>query len=304
MIKLLVADDDAVSRKMVEKSALSLKLKVSSAADGNAARDIIERVPINIAILDWMMPGITGIDLSREIRKRKSKEYQYILLLTARNHSEDIIRGLSAGADDYITKPFNLKELEARLKIGKRIINLQRNLLLTQKKLQAIAVHDDLTGLYNRREILRNLEEKFIQAQRETHPLGIIMLDIDHFKQINDRHGHQIGDTVLAEVGRRLKKGLRPYDKVGRYGGEEFLIILPKCGPKATKIIAERVRRNLGDEKIKTGNGDLRVTISLGCAITDPQEVTTVEKLLYRSDMALYHAKAQGRNRVSVKENE
>jgi two-component system cell cycle response regulator len=300
MIKLLIADDDPVSRKLLEKHSRDWKFKVYTAINGVEAFNILKKEKINIAILDWMMPEMTGIEICRKLRKQKSEEYQYIILLTSRNHPEDIITGLSNGADDYITKPFNTKELEARIKIGKRIIDLQRQLLRAQEKLHEIAIHDSLTTLYNRGEILKNLEEKFIQTKRENQPLGTIMLDIDHFKRINDEHGHQTGDRVLSELARRLKSGLRPYDRVGRYGGEEFLIVLPNCNEKTTLLIAERIRKKIAGSGFKTSKGNLDVSVSLGCAVTDHRAGSSPEDILQRSDIALYKAKNDGRNRVCL----
>ncbi len=302
MIKLLVADDDPVSRKILEKHTSSWGFKVYSAKNGKEARDILSKKEIHIALLDWMMPEMSGIELCSQIRKKKSKKkYKYIILLTSKDNQEDIITGLEAGADDYITKPFNIKEFEARLKTGMRIITLQHQLLKSQKELQRIAIHDSLTGLLNRREITRILKERFIQAQREEHPIGTIILDIDHFKKINDNHGHQIGDTVLVEVAQRLQGNLRPYDKIGRYGGEEFLIVLPKCDPGTTQQIAERIRRDVFKKGFRSKNGSINVTISLGCAVVEHTEDTSVEELLNRSDEALYKAKNNGRNRVSFR---
>lgn len=300
MLRLLIADDDPVSRKLVEKQGRNLDFKVFAAENGKEAMDTFKTKKINVAILDWMMPEMTGIEVCEQIRKGKTKEYQYIILLTSRNNPQDIIKGLNIGADDYITKPFDLKELEARLNIGRRIMNLQKDLLRAQQKLYKISIHDNLTNLNNRKEILRNLEEKFNQSKREGQFLGIIMLDIDHFKKINDHYGHQTGDMVLTEMAKRLKTGLRPYDKVGRYGGEEFLIVLPNCNQDTTRKIAERIRREIAKKGFASNKGKLKVTISMGCTVTGQSEKTTVEALINRSDIALYKAKSNGRNRVCV----
>jgi len=300
MIKLLIVDDDAVFRTLVERHACSLDFAVYSAENGRAALDILQEKKINILVLDWMMPGMTGIELCARIRKQKTNEYRYIILLTSRNQTRDIVEGLTAGADDYITKPFNQKELQARLNIGKRIITLQQQLMSAKQKLHQIAIHDNLTRLFNRGEILRNLEEKLNQAKRERQPLGVILLDVDHFKQVNDRYGHQTGDSVLVEIARRMQKTLRPYDKVGRYGGEEFLIVLPNCDRVTTCEVGERIRKNIGGSRFKTREDSIRVTISLGGVVTDPARPISAQELLHRSDMALYRSKNDGRNRVTV----
>jgi len=301
MIKLLVADDDPVSRRILEKHNSAWGFKVYSAKNGKEARDILSKKDIHIAILDWMMPEISGIELCSQIRKKESKtKYKYIILLTSKDNQEDIITGLEAGADDYITKPFNIKEFEARLKIGKRIIDLQHQLLRTQEKLYKIAIHDSLTGLLNRREITRILKERFIQAQREKHPIGTIILDIDHFKKVNDNHGHQIGDTVLVEVAQRLQGDLRPYDKIGRYGGEEFLVILPNCDKASTRQVAERLRRTICQTTFNTGNRAINISISLGGAVAEGPHHISMDELLRLSDVALYRAKNNGRNRTYI----
>jgi len=300
MIRMLIADDDMVSRRMVEHAVARMGIQVFTADDGDSALKIMREQGIHMAILDWMMPRISGIRLCRLIRGETEADYRYIILCTARNQPEDIVKGLSAGADDYITKPYNIRELEARIKIGKRILNLQHKLLSVQDELRSIAVHDGLTGLLNRREISRILEERCIQSQREQRPLGVIMLDIDHFKAINDRLGHPAGDAVLQEAARRIRTCLRPYDKVGRYGGEEFLLILPGCDHERTRKIAERVRRSISASPIDAGDGKPAITASLGCMVAGPGEGVTPAAALRRSDAALYRAKAKGRDRVEM----
>ncbi|HDP95129.1 MAG TPA: diguanylate cyclase [Candidatus Aminicenantes bacterium] len=300
MINLLIADDDNVSRIMVEKSARSQGFNVFIATDGDAAMNIIRGENIHIAILDWMMPRVSGIELCRHMRRQNASEYQYIILCTARNQSEDIVEGLNAGADDYITKPYKIRELEARLRIGKRIIDLQHKLIRTQEKLKRMAIHDSLTSLLNHGEISRILEEQWLQTRREKRPLGVILLDIDHFKTVNDRYGHQAGDAVLVEISRRLKECMRPYDKVGRYGGEEFLALLPNCDHANTARIAERIRRRISATPVTAFEHEHHITISLGGTVVEADETTPAEKILHRSDMALYRAKANGRDRAEM----
>lgn len=299
-IRLLIADDDAVSRMMVERSVQGPHTQVFTAKDGKTALEIMRDNEIHIAILDWMMPHLSGIQLCRHIRRQKSREYRYIILCTARNNPADIVKGLNAGADDYITKPYNTRELEARLKIGKRIIDLQRKLLRAQEELRRIAVHDGLTGLLNHREINRILEKQCIRSSREKQPLGVVMLDIDHFKAVNDHLGHQAGDAVLIEVARRIRQCLRPYDMVGRYGGEEFLVILPNCDRARSRKAAERIRHRIAAHTVTAGGVDKAVTASLGVAVLTPGGKADPVSLIRRSDKALYIAKGNGRNRVEM----
>lgn len=300
MIKLLIADDDNVSRLMVERSARDQGFEVFTAAEGKSAMEILSDEGVHVAILDWMMPGVSGIELCRHMRRHNAYEYQYIILCTARNQAGDIVEGLNAGADDYITKPYNIKELEARLRIGKRIIELQHTLMRTQEKLRSMAIHDSLTNLLNRGEISRILEEQWLQTRREKRHLGVILLDIDHFKTVNDRYGHQVGDAVLIEVSRRLKECMRPYDKIGRYGGEEFLALLPNCDQLNTARIAERIRRRVSETPIAAFEHKHHISISLGCTVVTPEESTAPETILLRSDTALYRAKANGRDRAEM----
>jgi two-component system, cell cycle response regulator len=255
-----------------------------------------------LAILDWMMPGMEGIELCRRIRSRDQSPYRYVLLLTAKDDKQDVIAGLEAGADDYLTKPFDVDELRARVRAGKRILDLQAALIHAQDDLQSAALHDSLTGLWNRGAILDLLRREVCRRQRTGDALGVIMADIDYFKKINDTHGHLIGDAVLQEVTRRLAVHVRPYDVVGRYGGEEFLIVFPGCNAPDLVVGAERLRHCIADQPIETSVGQIPVTLSLGLASVQQGENETLgcETFLHRADEALYAAKARGRNRVET----
>jgi diguanylate cyclase (GGDEF)-like protein len=300
MIRLLIAEDDPISMKILEKHTREWGFEVYTVNNGKKALEIFQKKNIQIALLDWMMPHLSGIDLCKHIRKQTCEEYTYLILLTSRKDQDDVIEGLTAGADDYITKPFNSHELKVRLKTGSRIINLQLQLLESKRKIQEIAIHDSLTTLLNRAEIIRILSEEFEQAQREKKPLGIIMLDIDHFKKINDTFGHPFGDSVLNKVALRLKENIRIYDKIGRYGGEEFLAVLPNCSLDKAGQIAERLRLTICNRKIKIDTKLLSISISLGCTSTENLNMSSPEKLLSISDNALYDAKKKGRNCVVI----
>jgi diguanylate cyclase (GGDEF)-like protein len=300
MIKLLIAEDDLVSMKILEKHAKTWGFDVYTANNGKKAWNTFQKENTQIAILDWMMPRMSGIELCEHIRQKTSEEYAYIILLTSRKNQNDVITGLIAGADDYITKPFNIPELKVRLKIGSRIIKLQQQLLESKRKIQEIAIHDGLTTLLNRAEIVRILSEAFEQARREKKPLGAIMLDIDHFKKINDNFGHQTGDSVLTKIAIRLKENIRPYDKIGRYGGDEFLVVLPNCGLIEVAQIAERLRVSICKKKIKTENQLLNISTSLGCTSLENPNISSPKELMNISDHALYEAKKEGRNQVVI----
>ena len=299
VIKVLIAEDNAVSAKILQKNINDWGYEVVLAKDGKEAWSSLQNEGIKLAILDWMMPEINGIQLCKKIRQNdhlgKDQEYTYIILLTAKDEQKDLIKGFSAGADDYIRKPFNHLELKARLKTGKRIIDLQ-------KQLQEQASRDSLTELWNRKRMFRILDKEINRANRDNLPVAIIMIDIDKFKSINDSHGHQVGDLVLKEVTHVLKKSVRNYDEICRYGGDELLIILPNCNVAKTESIAERLRQNMNKHRIDSDTVSLNVTLSFGGASTESYSSDiTSEALIMAADKALLEAKNKGRNRVVLK---
>lgn len=291
-MKVLIAEDNIILSRNLAKNISNWGYKVITARNGSEAWNSILKENIRLAILDWMMPGLDGITLCRKIRKElptKKSEYVYIILLIGKNQQDEIIEGLSAGADDYMIKPANIFELKVRLMNGSRIIDLEDKRIL-------LATTDSLTDLWNRRKIFDIFEEELDRGTREHVDVGAIMIDIDNFKQINDNFGHAAGDRVLKEVAFRLKHALRLYDKIGRYGGDEMLIVLPNCGQNNLTVIAERLRRIICTKKININAGDLEITISLGGASTQSLKEISLDKLLESSDKALYLAKRRGRN--------
>ena len=244
-----------------------------------------------------MMPGMDGVEICRRIRSANREPYIYILLLTARTESHDLIEGMDAGADDYLTKPFNAHELRVRLHAGRRILDLQEELLKAREALREQATHDGLTGLLNRTTILDKLDDELSRAVRTGTPVSVLMTDLDRFKSINDTHGHLAGDAVLREAARRLKSAARRYDSVGRYGGEEFLVVLPGCDASDAALQAERMREAIGATPFLASSQPISVTVSLGVACVSH---CAPEALVREADDALYEAKAQGRNRVVV----
>ena len=300
MANILIAEDDRVCRMVLEKNLRDWGYEVRSAVNGKTAWQEIQKGDIQIAIVDWIMPKIDGAELCKKIREDSQSSYIYVIMLTVKSQKEDIRAGLASGADDYITKPFDSEELRARLETGKRIIGLQNELLKSKKILEKLATHDTLTGLLNRSEILDLLQGECSRADRERKPLSAIMLDIDLFKDINDTYGHLAGDEVLVEVGSRMKKVLRKYDKVGRYGGDEFLVVCPNCILTSAERIAQRLRRAIHSERIRTESGPVYATVSLGCASTENQDRASSEYLVRTSDKAMYHSKNKGRDCVTV----
>jgi len=296
--RVLVAEDDAMFRRILRSWLEAWGYQVTLAEDGAKAWNLLQEDPApQLLILDWMMPEINGVDLCRLVRERGRSPYQYILLVTAKDDKQDLIRGLEAGADDYLPKPFDKNELRARLRTGRRILTLQDQQIKMLEQLQFQATHDGLTGIWNRSAIMELLRGEFDSAARNRSELGVLMLDLDHFKRINDTYGHPTGDAVLRDVGRRIQKAVRSCDLVGRYGGEEFLILLPGCGGGQLELCGERIRFAISCEPIRTEGLAIDVTVSIGSVVADTTHRREKEALSV-ADAALYEAKKQGRNRV------
>jgi diguanylate cyclase (GGDEF)-like protein len=299
-MQILIAEDDANSRRLLQATLAKQGYDVMAACDGEAAWDALQAPDApRLAILDWRMPGIDGPQVCREVRKRGDQGYVYLLLLTARDRHQDLIEGLEAGADDYLFKPFDVFELKARLDVGRRILDLQRQLLSAYEEMRHRATHDALTGIYNRGAILESLNQEWLRIQRDGSSLGVIMADIDHFKRINDTYGHPAGDAVLREVARRMRAVVRAYDAIGRYGGEEFLVVLPGCKTEVLLAMAERLRESIGGSPISIDSQAVPVTMSIGVSSTAGQPGVDAHALLHKADVALYEAKRGGRDRIA-----
>jgi two-component system cell cycle response regulator len=298
-MNVLIADDNGEYRRLLQRTLEQWGYTTILAADGAAAWDVLQRADApEMAIVDWMMPGIDGIDLVKRLRARDNASYTYVLLLTSRSELNDVELGLYAGSDDYLTKPFELPELKARLFAGSRVLQLHHKLHTTIEKLDQIARHDSLTQLLNRKAILAALADEMERARRGNGQVGVMMIDVDYFKKVNDVYGHPTGDAVLTEVAQRLKASIRTYDSAGRYGGEEFLICLPSCDSAAAAEIAERIRLGICGNPVAAEGHSLSVSVSIGVA--DSTTAPDWEDLIRCADEALYAAKRAGRNRVSV----
>jgi len=298
-MRILVAEDEITYRHMLKTFLTKWGYEVVVASDGLEAWEALwsEDRP-RLAILDWMMPGMDGVEICRAIRQGKSDPYIYLLLLTSRDQKQDMVQGFEAGADDYLIKPFDPHELRARIHAGGRIVELQDRLIRAQEALRVQATHDPLTGLLNRRACLDSLLAELSRGGRTGSPVCIGMADIDHFKRVNDAHGHLTGDEVLCEVARRMQDSLRRYDAIGRFGGEEFLLVLPGCSIEEGVKLAERICHVVSSEPVKVKNWSFEVSISLGVAVANQPAPGDVEALLRSADAALYRAKEAGRNRV------
>lgn len=299
--KVLIAEDDPVSRRLLELFLVKWGFEVTIATSGTEALHLLERMDApRLAILDWMMPGMEGIQVCQKLRETADRRYVYVLLLTARTQKEDLLQGLKSGADDYLTKPFDAQELRARLHVGQRILDLQDQLIAAGEQLLYRATHDSLTGIVNRGVIMDTLRQERARQAREGGSFGLILADLDHFKYVNDTYGHLAGDEVLREAARRMTASIRPYDSVGRYGGEEFLIVVPSSDAKGTLGLAERIRRAIEAQPVLANSIPISVTASLGVTASVSSSPLDAQEILRLADAALYRAKELGRNRCEL----
>ena len=297
-MKVLIADDSATSRELLRRALSHWGYELVMAEDGEQAWEILAQPdPPPMAILDWVMPHMTGPEVCRKVRETHREPYTYILLLTSKNTKGETVEGMEAGADDYIVKPFDQHELQVRLRAGKRIVDLQMDLLRAREELRERANKDLLTMLPNRPAIASTLDTEISRCHRDRRTVGVILLDIDHFKRINDTYGHFTGDAVLRETAIRLRGNMRPYDQVGRYGGEEFLVVLPNCDLEQAGNQAERMRARLHGAPMIVDGVEINVSASFGVTVSDGSE-RSPDLFVRVADEALYRAKAGGRNCV------
>jgi two-component system cell cycle response regulator len=302
-LKVLIVEDDAVSRRVLQVTLTKWGYHVVTASNGLEAWQILRQSDApRLAIVDWVMPGMDGLELCREIRKMDDVPYIYTLLLTGKGSTEDVVEGMHAGADDYIRKPFDPGELKVRLRAGKRILDLQAELLAARESLRYQATHDSLTGLLNRGAILEFLRNEVEKTSRRNIDLSLIVADVDHFKQINDTYGHIVGDAVLCEAGRRMKNAVRSDDSVGRYGGEEFLIVLPGCSADQAMGLSERLKSDISGQAVELPGMSITFTISFGLASAKCRQGEDAGRLVQAADRALYQAKNRGRNCIVLAE--
>ncbi len=298
-LSVLVAEDDPMFRRILKSWLENWGYRLTIVEDGTQAWQVLQQEPQpELLILDWVMPGIDGPEICHRVRARQRTPYQYVLLVTSRDGSADVVAGLEAGADDYLTKPFERNELRARLTVGRRILALQDGLIRAREELRFQATHDVLTGIWNRRALLDLLQRELERASRSDSSTALLMLDLDHFKEVNDKYGHLAGDAVLRDVARRVMQVIRSYDFVGRYGGEEFLVVLPGCDRIHAFQSAERIRAAVAAAPINANNLEISVTTSIG--VTAVAAEACEKQLLAVADAALYQAKSEGRNRTKV----
>ena len=301
---ILLAEDDPISRRLFEKILTKEGFSVTTAENGREALDLTQRQFFPLVLTDWQMPEVEGPDLCRMIRRENSEGYVYIIMLTSKGSKDDIISGLKAGADDFLTKPAHHEELLARINTGIRILELEKSLKNAVDKIHIMSITDPLTEIYNRSFINERLPQEIERAIRYDRDLSIIICDIDHFKKVNDdTHGHLAGDTVLKKFAQCLKNNFRQgVDWVGRFGGEEFLLVLPETNLSGAMVLAERIREAVDQcEMAFNGGIKLSITASFGAtsfSCVDKNQAVTPEVLLGEADMLLYDAKEGGRNQV------
>jgi two-component system cell cycle response regulator len=300
-VKILIADDDRISRRLLEKTLEREGYEVVAVDNGRLA---LEQLSLpdgpRLALLDWMMPGMDGPGVCAEIREQTGRRYIHLVLVTSRGSKQDIVAGLEAGADDYLTKPWDPAELTARLRVGQRILQLEDRLVEARETMRFKASHDPLTSLFNRGVIVDLLGRELSRTSRENRSTVVMLGDLDQFKNVNDTYGHAVGDEVLRETAKRLLASVRSYDLVGRYGGEEFLIVLNNCDSSQAVLRAEEVRNGIASHPVQTKRGPLPITMSLGVLASGDWNLHLVEEVLSEADSALYQAKTDGRNCVRV----
>ena len=296
---ILVVDDNPDNLEIISTRLRFRGYEVSTAERGDEAIRMVKDNEPDLILLDIMMPDMDGYEVARRIRAEDEISFIPIIVVTARDSTEDKVTGLDAGADDYLTKPINFPELEARVRSMLRIKRLQDQLEEKNRELEQLSISDGLTGLYNHRHLHELLQDEFERSRRTEEPVSVVMFDLDRFKEVNDTYGHQAGDTVLTELADILRETAREIDKLGRYGGEEFMAILPDSDPKAGVTFAERVREMVEKQHFDIqADEPLRMTISAGVATYPTDDADGARRLVHYADQALYSAKNSGRNRV------
>lgn len=298
-----MVEDSPVYQRLISGHLRRWGFDVIALTDGLEAWTVLQQPHSpKLALMDWVMPKMDGTEVCRRLREQgASASYVYTILLTAKDNREDLLRAMEAGADDYLVKPFDELELKAKLMVGKRILALQEELISAREAMRHSATHDSLTGLMNRKAVMDGLGKELARSKREGTSVAVALVDVDHFKVVNDELGHLFGDEALKQVAHRLRSGLRNYDSVGRYGGEEFLLVLPGCDLAAAVVRAEQIRAGISATPVKTAAAQRSVTVSVGVAVSKGAGEGDAERVLDASDVALYEAKKNGRNRVEPK---
>jgi two-component system cell cycle response regulator len=300
-MKILVADDDAISRTVLQHLLVRWGHEPVTACDGQEALAVMRgEDPPRLLLLDWEMPKLDGLEVCRELRSLKTDQPPYIIFVTAKDSASEIVRALEYGGSDFVKKPFNKDELGARIRVGVRNLELQAELVEARRQMEHLAMNDSLTGVYNRRAIMDILPREINRVERNNQCLAVALADLDHFKTVNDRFGHAVGDAVLVQSVKTLQQCVRLSDCIGRWGGEEFILLtaVDKRFKENHELpqLFERIRRAIEAQRVAHGNGAIAITTSIGVACASAE--SSVEAILHAADMALYQAKKEGRNRI------
>ena len=296
-MKILIAHDNPVSRRILSKIVTDLGYEPVTVNSGEDTLEYVKQNECSVVLLDWMLPGMDGIEVCRQIRMLDSEYVCYIIISSAREGSDDIGRALRAGANDYISKKTSSTELKARIGVGIRTAQLEKKLIDLNNRLKYLVRIDSLTGLLNHTAILKELSIELDRGRRDATSTSILMLDLDRFKTVNDTFGHQIGDKTLIRFSSLLSQNCRSFDRIGRYGGEEFLIVLPRTDEEECLAIGNRIRIQTGTLQLGDDINNLRITCSIGCCTTVNSQKRSFS-LIAAADSALFRAKKAGRNLV------
>jgi two-component system cell cycle response regulator len=295
-----VVDDDAAIRRLVRLFLKRAGFGTFECTTGEEAREKLVAEPWDLAILDRRLPDMDGVLLCHELKSNAAFRTRYVIMLTGEDEQQDKVEGLDLGADDYMTKPFQYPELLARVRAGKRIVDLQNELVEKNQRLELLSITDGLTKLHNHRYFQDELARAFEESQRYQRPLSLAMIDIDFFKKVNDTYGHAVGDEVLKAISKRYADSVRSTDLVARYGGEEFAVMMPETELDDAVVFAEKIRALVEDTPIETQAGPIQATVSLGVSNVPYTKIHSSKELIVAADKALYRAKRNGRNQVQA----
>jgi two-component system cell cycle response regulator len=302
--RIAVVDDDAAIRRLVRLFLKRSGYDIVEFPTGNEAREQLLKIPWDLAILDRRLPDMDGVMLAQELKSRPEFKARFVIMLTGEDDQADKVEGLDLGADDYVTKPFQYPELMARIRAGKRIVDLQKELLETNKRLERLSITDGLTNLYNHRYFQDELARAFEESVRYGRPLSLAIVDLDYFKKVNDSYGHAVGDEVLKAVSKLFQESIRSTDLAARYGGEEFGVMMPETELHDAMTFAEKIRTLIESAPIQTQAGHVPVTVSIGVASVPHPKIHAAKELIVAADNALYRAKNGGRNQVHAEERQ
>jgi len=300
VFRVAIVDDDAAIRRLVRLYLRRSGYDIAEYATGEEARAQLAAGTWDLAILDRRLPDMDGVVLCSELKSNPEMRNRYVIMLTGETEQEDKVQGLDLGADDYITKPFQSAELLARIRAGKRIVDLQKELMETNRRLELLSITDGLTKLYNHRYFQDELSRAFEESHRYQRPLSLAIIDIDFFKKVNDTYGHAVGDEVLKCVSKLFQQSIRSSDLAARYGGEEFAVMMPETELNDALTFAEKIRHLIEETEIATQAGTLHVTVSIGLSAVPHTRIRSAAEVIVAADKALYRAKRGGRNQVQA----